>query len=260
MKREDADYISSELTHFAGRGKTSDDERYELLVEQILKSGLLKSPWVDEHPNARCSVSKDQFRRLSANEVVEVPAICFCDIPRGMLGKHMAKYSRFGLSFKKTFMITKGAYPVFYVADRAKISEPILAIKDARISEVFDFMFSEFQQIDDSVHALVQSKILRELPDGQNTALFHQRFLKLKLFFQLYVFGYMKFFDHRLADEHADNYYFEREWRLLSELKFEAGDVETVIMPREFHDRFLADIGDTSLVNLRGRLVAAEEQ
>ena len=46
--------------------------------------------------------------------------ICFCDIPVTDLEIHMTKYSRFGLSFLKDFLVRKGATPVMYVAENSQ--------------------------------------------------------------------------------------------------------------------------------------------
>jgi Putative abortive phage resistance protein AbiGi, antitoxin len=46
--------------------------------------------------------------------------ICFCDIPVTDLAIHMTKYSRFGLSFLKPFLVRKGANPVLYVANNSQ--------------------------------------------------------------------------------------------------------------------------------------------
>ena len=48
--------------------------------------------------------------------------VCFCDIPDSDLAIHVNKYSRFGLAFKKEFLIAKGACPVFYVANESPVS------------------------------------------------------------------------------------------------------------------------------------------
>src|ERR1035437_3915934 len=54
------------------------------------------------------SLCKDEFIRYR-------PA-CFCDIPEEALQRHTSVYGRFGLAFKKDFLVARGANPVFYVA------------------------------------------------------------------------------------------------------------------------------------------------
>ena len=41
--------------------------------------------------------------------------LCFCDIPIAELSIHVKKYSCFGLSFSKQFIIGKGGKPVLYI-------------------------------------------------------------------------------------------------------------------------------------------------
>jgi Putative abortive phage resistance protein AbiGi, antitoxin len=42
--------------------------------------------------------------------------VCFCDIPVADLALHARKSSPFGLAFRKSLLLEKGASPVFYVA------------------------------------------------------------------------------------------------------------------------------------------------
>jgi ribosomal protein L24E len=48
--------------------------------------------------------------------------VCFCDIPIGDLGIHIKKYGQFGLAFKKSFLIERGANPVLYVERNSAVT------------------------------------------------------------------------------------------------------------------------------------------
>lgn len=109
-------YVSKELTHFVGRGKTQD-EQYDLLVNKILKPGWLTYPPHD--PSRPRSLSADLSQPISEDKALKYEVICFCDIPDTDLAIHMGKYSQFGLAFEKKFLIAKGACPVFYVANES---------------------------------------------------------------------------------------------------------------------------------------------
>src|SRR5215212_3570977 len=114
-------YVSPELTHFVGQRKSTDDERYSLLVDDILKGGWLMHPNFDRQPKERLSEGTPLIGGTPTPDVDDTEAaywqgICFCDIPVTDLEIHMNKYSRFGLSFLKRFLIGKGANPVLYVA------------------------------------------------------------------------------------------------------------------------------------------------
>ena len=112
-------YISNELSHFVGRGKP-EDEQYDLLVNKILKPGwLTHGPHHD--PSVPRSVSVDFSKPLSADQAITYQMVCFCDIPEADLAMHVERYSRFGLSFAKEFLIEVGASPVFYVANESPV-------------------------------------------------------------------------------------------------------------------------------------------
>jgi hypothetical protein len=113
-------YVSNELSHFVGRGKT-EEEQYDLLVNRILKSGwLTHGPGHD--PSLPRGASLDFSKPISKDEAIGYQVVCFCDIPIDGLSIHIDKYSKFGLAFKKEFLIDAGACPVFYVANESPVS------------------------------------------------------------------------------------------------------------------------------------------
>jgi hypothetical protein len=111
-------YVSSELSHFVGRDK-SEEEQYSLLVK------ILRSGWLTHGPNHDPTVARtaglDFSKPISTDEAIKYQVVCFCDIPENDLSIHVNKYSRFGLAFKKEFLIDAGACPVFYVANEGRV-------------------------------------------------------------------------------------------------------------------------------------------
>ncbi len=133
-------YVSNSLTHFVGRSRPSDKDRYELLCE-VIRGGVLMDPShkgrrdpifrlrmlgksgsqadistcpgldYSSYPNVR----HDAKSNLSDNSLLRFEIVCFCDIPDNELAIHCAKYGHFGLAFSKQFLVSKGASPVMYV-------------------------------------------------------------------------------------------------------------------------------------------------
>jgi hypothetical protein len=52
------------------------------------------------------------------------------------------------------------------------------------------------------------------------------------------VLDYIKVFDSGVPDNAMDNYYMEREWRVVGGVRFALEDVSRVILPREYAREF----------------------
>jgi hypothetical protein len=112
-------YVSKELTHFVGKGKT-EAEQYDILANKILKTGWLTYP--PHNPARPRQLSADFSQPISEDKALKYEVVCFCDIPESELAIHVSKYSKFGLAFTKRFLTGKGACPVFYVANESPTS------------------------------------------------------------------------------------------------------------------------------------------
>src|SRR3989442_15994361 len=104
-------YVSDELTHFVGRGR-SEEEQYAVLVKILSDGWLTHAPHI---PGISGYITVNARARLSENQMYVPGVVCFCDIPLADLRLHMAKYSPFGVAFLKSFLVPKGSSPVFYV-------------------------------------------------------------------------------------------------------------------------------------------------
>jgi hypothetical protein len=267
-------YVSSELTHFVGRREPDDDARYSLLL-RILRGGELVDPRYLVHrdtpifcfdvptPNG---VRKENFYpdpyfevRLNGpvlqNEFVAPEMVCFCDIPVQQLTVHTAKYSRFGLGFKKEFLIAQGANPVFYVARNA--ATPLALVSAGLFSNFFDGEFSSdcrakfFERLKEFALAVADRDRERWQADAtsyksgeHDPGVFRERLVTLNGFMLgtfAYVFGYLKTFDPSLKEDDADNYYMEREWRVLGRVTFQQDDITRVLLPPAYIDRLQDD-------------------
>jgi hypothetical protein len=111
-------YTSDELTHFVGRRCPTDDERCYNLLLKILQEGRLKAGGIPGAGGEAASgpmLSITGPGKISDATAIRGQIVCFCDIPLSGLGLHVKKYGCFGVAFRKPFLVTRGANPVFYV-------------------------------------------------------------------------------------------------------------------------------------------------
>lgn len=74
-------------------------------------------------------------------------------------------------------------------------------------------------------------------------SLFHPDELKqVQLFAQYELFSFIKFFDADVPDDDADNFYMEREWRVIGRVAFTIADIERTFLPRSYATRLRADV------------------
>lgn len=250
-------YVSDELTHFVGGGKPTPDKQYRVLVK------ILGEGWITHPPHKMIKDSSgiyvpqesgnlyvDWNARLSHDEMYIPQVVCFCDIPIEDLQLHISKYSPFGVSFAKKFLVQKGANPVFYVANDSQVRKPEestmwqlgpsqkwsnrnqIEYTSTPRSELFDQIIKEYHQLFDPF------KDHSNPPSKQMMDVF--KFLEFQLF------SFMKCFDSYLADEDPRNYYMEREWRVLGNVRFTLDDVERIIIPKGYEERLRQDVPEYS--------------
>jgi hypothetical protein len=232
-------YVSPELTHFVGRGK-SEEEQYSLLVNTILKGGCLKFPPIDDN---RCIEGLSGnlplvggTRELDGDdtEAAYSQRICFCDIPVTDLEIHMNKYSRFGLSFLKRFLIGKGANPVMYVAENSQ------ALAFRLPGTTRDEPWPRRRLFRRNIELLEEFR--RELLEEYHRGNRDEFPIYLEYFLDILVLPFIKYFDASAPDEAEANVYMEREWRVIGDVKFALEDVHRVFMPERYAERFRADL------------------
>jgi hypothetical protein len=227
-------YVSPDLTHFVGRGVRNQREQYALL-KAILLERRLRARLPEPPGRAAYALEMHPAAPLSGNRAFRGSYVCFCDIPPGDLDVHMRKYSRFGLAFPKDFLLERGASPVMYVPGRGRPALlPFHPYPRRRVSSnnvAFDEFWSRYQRfrsrMEDAAH---------DVPDEVNR-LFHD----VKEFLDIYLLSHLKFFDPYLPDEHKENYYMEREWRVMREVKFRHREIRRVILPEGYAVRFRRD-------------------
>ena len=234
-------YVSEELTHFVGRrvllevkGKKERGEKQYGILLKILKSGKLIPPRPSIGIKAptgmkmRRNLIVNMAKPFSTGEMYQHQIVCFCDIPVSDLGIHMGKYGEFGLSFQKSFLLQKGANPVFYLAE-----ESTFYTKPYDFDEMINGISSFF------------SKLMFSSTDREDVGDFDR--------FMASIFSFMKPFDKATEYDNEGNYYMEREWRVLDEVDFKLEDVFRIILPKSYIGRLKSDLD-----NYVGDITSAE--
>ena len=214
-------YVSNELTHFVGKTLNTKEKQYDLLC-QVLCGGWLTHRPHEQNRNAPLQVLEG--KPLSEDEMFVESIVCFCDIPVDDLHIHMTKYSRFGLSFLKSDLVKQGASPVFYVAENSKIRIPREGQCDELVTRAEDFN-----------RMIAQCRSLLEQQGSKKAR-------DVQMFLDYHVFSFFKFFDDEKPYDDDENFYLEREWRMVGNLKFKLEDVQRVYLPKAFAERFRKDV------------------
>jgi hypothetical protein len=250
MSENSQRYISKDLVHFIGRGK-KESEQFELLIN------ILKMKWLMHYPfnlNDVGNVYLNKQGKISDNEMFNPQMICFADIPIKDLSIHMSKYGKFGLAFSKQFVSNNGGTPVHYIPENSNITTDYIVdkgnppkikeIKEHK-SEYYNKMFAEFHELFDKFESLVMEENKRS---NNGDLIF--RVVNLNFFFISQVFSFFKFFNPTKADYDIDNYYFEREWRVIGQINFSLTDIKTIFLPEKYAQRFR-----TEFPNYYGQLI-----
>lgn len=206
-------YVSSELTHFVGRSLTNDEERYNLFIE-IIRTGIIRTRNNNGRNSLLCTTSLNND--FKTNKAFIPDMVCFCDIPYTDFNVHMEKYSHFGISFHKEFMISQGMRPVFYIPQNTIVTKK-------NISDIYN----------DGAKQLIK------LLDRDTEGIF-----EFERFLIFHIYSFIKFYDDTKPDDDPDNYYMEREWRGLERIEFQLQDITRIILPSEYIKRFFQDIPD----------------
>ena len=190
------------------------------------------------------SLRVSRTQRISSGELFRTEVVCFCDIPAPLRRIHMNKYSEFGLSFPKAFLVLKGASPVFYIASTSKVKNA-LGNTVARAS-YFDESVKAYMDISKDVNQWARSSDERFRSLANN-------FLHVQHLLDFHVFSFMKFFDPSTDIEGGNNFYMEREWRVYGNVDFQLSDVLRITVPKTYAGRLRMDFPDLRETTLKRR-------
>lgn len=242
-------YISKELHHFVGgrviktvgSDKKKQEDCYQLFIK-LIKSGQLLANNTQRDLCVRVRINPN--KKLYTNEKFDCDAVCFCDIPASDLYIHTKKYGEFGLSFTKEFLVKQGVRPVYYLPKAFKV--PIQ--KKVSIQQDKE---KRFKNISGESYFEKRTQYLLNLLSylKRNTKLLPKEFIdqhqleRCENFLVTHFYGHLKVFDPCLGDEHVDNFYFEREWRVVGGVYFKLEDIQSIFIPDIFAKRFRNDVG-----------------
>jgi hypothetical protein len=237
-------YTSDELTHFVGARLASDHERYERLLE-ILRTGKLRaSDGSRTTDDTAMLLSVLGNKKVSDGTAIRGVAVCFCDIPLKSLGLHMSKYKSFGIAFLKPFLVARGANPVFYVANDARLPGPSVVptlsgteelVHNMSRAELMDRIHWEAMALSTRAHDL-----MFESGDADLRSLL-LRFVHLHSLLYETTLAFVQSFGSAQPEDSLENYYMEREWRVYGDVLFEVADVRRIILPRSYQKHFCRD-------------------
>jgi hypothetical protein len=291
MGKESQRYISKELTHFIGKGKQLNSQ-YRLLI-RILKEGWLTHPPHNHDMSAGLIIRPSA--KISNNEMYSPEVVCFCDIPVEDLTIHTQKYSKFGISFTKDFIIKRGGAPVHYLPLKSQVRE-LINISVEEMTEFtkpdggehlykiidkgdyFDEVVRRYNKLFRVLHKLIFESLkasqsadsvwnypkdsdgFHDLEFPQNALgdfkshlnnykvdpvkdaiWYDQQLSQFERFLNFHIFSFLKFFDHHLSEDHLENYYFEREWRVIGNIQFTIDDIRRVLIPEIYSKQFRHD-------------------
>jgi hypothetical protein len=243
-------YTSDLLYHFVGFGHPDDDPaNYETLTKIIRSRRVIYKGYVPGRPGLDCSI--DWSVDVLKGELISKSVTCYGDIPREALQIHMNKYGRIGLGFMRNFLIRKGVRPVIYMP--AKLSDYWDGFGPNRGKLAVKTWLSTWDAFNEYVCSSAGGKratyYVHNRPRDADEAI-----LRMEEFMEKDFLPFLKAFNPDLADDHIDNFYMEREWRLRGILSFSLNDIAEVILPEKFIERLIADFQP-----LKDRIVTTEQ-
>lgn len=241
----DADaYVSSELFHFTGYRHPSDDEvNYETL------RSILLTRIVGNNPGAGgCGDIGYRYERsgsLVKSNMITPGMTCFADIPMRALRVHCVKYGKCGVSIHREHLVRYGARPVIYFPHHPEDFAGVVG------TTVLQDIEEAFRSMQDQLH--IAGRKMTERRMGSPAKSLEEAVSTLSNIFAFEFLAFLKPFRATLATDAAENYYMEREWRKIGNIKFKQEHVRSIIVPASFISR-----AEKEYSMYRGRIKAFE--
>jgi len=216
-------YTSSHLYHLVGSKTPMDDEANWATLCLVLDAKCI-SYWPHD-PQCRATVAYTVHLEepLESGKLVVPEMTCFADIPEDSLGVHVGKYGRFGVSFDRRFLSRYGARPVTYVP---MASDDYLGIAGKTLLRDIEAIYRGFRDHQQQVGAnqgARRTRTLGQVPQGE-----HDVLRAVKGVLEKDFLAFIKPFNVELPPNDPHNFYMEREWRLMGNLKFQHTDIMQV--------------------------------
>ncbi len=230
----------------------SEEEKFALLVN-IIKCGRLRGLY---KPGI---YTTDKYRCERAGELLaEIGCVCFCDIPDRSLYIHTKKYGSFGIGFSKQYLVAKGARPMMYIPLNCDIKDvsptdtpknpkeyfPAIIMEGLNLGALLTMINDKVFPFSNIIKGTALTKHLNILNTDVVNAVRSGRFQQL-IFAQMTTLtgnmSYIKLFDATLSPEDEDNYYMEREWRILSDVEFDLDNIIKIYLPNRKYEKLFMD-------------------
>lgn len=218
MKRH---YISNELVHWTGRGK-SEAQAFDTL-KTICDERLLRLTYCPNY--------------VQPDYKPETAMVCFTDIPLRYSREHCDRFGRFGIGFKKPRMIHYGANPALYTTVThfvriRQIAAMLERMKDLEKDRQWREEFEQYFFTEDETVALLEvTEFLQEYSyknsDLSDYVTYYQREWRL-------AFRSLPFAGDTTPHDPGMSCFYKRNGNSYPIFKFAPSDVEFIIAPLRY--------------------------
>lgn len=222
-------YVSSALYHFNGFDKPNDHKKNYEVLKEILRQGCISSPpHIPGYGEIKFTYFRDRslLDELKGKGMIEPSIVCFADIPAEHLGIHCQKYGYCGIALKRNFLTKNGARPVSYI--------PV-----DEVWSIDNWGHAYLNSLEAAYKTIVLWQDEHHGGSGPKMSVVEHepKNIEDKLVLLKHSLGqelcFIKPFKSMLPEDHIDNFYMEREWRMRMNAYFamDTDAVEKICVP-----------------------------